>query len=193
MSVETVVDQKGIYFVTFTCYKWIPLLEIADGFIASYRFFDAMKRAGHSLTGYVLMPNHLHCLLQYIPNGKTLNTVIGNGKRFIGYHIIDTLKKRNNLGLLQQLSDAVSLPERKRGKLHELWQPGFDVKACRTEKFLLQKLHYMHDNPITGKWNLAPSRDAYQHSSASYYLRGKHGRYEVVHYEKLLDWENMYQ
>lgn len=192
MSVETVIDQKGIYFVTFTCYKWIPLFQIADGYNACYNFFTAMKLAGHTVTGYVLMPNHLHFLVHYLPEAKSLNTIIGNGKRFIAYHIVDVLKKYGKRAVLHQLSEGVSLYESRRGKLHELWQPSFDVKQCRTEKFLLQKLNYMHDNPISPRWNLAPTQHEYEHSSASYYLRGKQKHFDVAHYENLLDWENMY-
>jgi hypothetical protein len=38
-----------------------------------------------------------------------------------------------------------------------------------TDKFLQQKLDYIHHNPISGKWNLADTFIDYKHSSAGFY------------------------
>jgi len=95
--------------------------------------------------------------------------------------------------LLNLLASAVEQKDSSRGKKHEVWKPGFDVKECRTEKFLLQKLNYIHDNPVKGKWMLAKDNEAYVHSSCLFYFKKKHRFCEVTHYEEVLDWENMYQ
>jgi len=44
--------------------------------------------------------------------------------------------------------------DKKNGKKHEVWKDSFDVKECRTEKFILQKLTYIHNNPWpeSGNW-----------------------------------------
>jgi len=39
--------------------------------------------------------------------------------------------------------------------LHKVFRDSFDAKAIFSEKFLVQKLNYIHHNPITGKWKLA--------------------------------------
>ena len=67
----------------------------------------------------------------------------------------------------------------KRGKLHEVFQPSFDWKECRSARFINQKLNYMYDNPCRGKWNLAGSRVEYVHSSCGFYLTGEQGIYPV--------------
>ena len=90
------------------------------------------------------MPNHVHLLLFFKGDAPSLNTLIGNVKRFIGYEIIKRLQAQNDKKTLCLLSTAVIEAERKRGKLHQLWQGSFDAKECRTEKFILQKLNYMH-------------------------------------------------
>jgi hypothetical protein len=74
-----------------------------------------------------------------------------------------------------------------------VWNPGFDVKECRTEKFLLQKLNYIHDNPVKGKWMLAKDNEGYVHSSCFFYFKKKHILCAVIHYEEVLDCEKMYQ
>jgi len=79
MSVHTKIDKEGIYFITFTCYGWLPLIELSNGFNAVYNFFTALGRQMHTVLAYVIMPNHLYLLLHY-SGGKVLNTVIGSAK-----------------------------------------------------------------------------------------------------------------
>ena len=151
MAIETIVDSKGIYFITFTCHNWLPLIDMADAYQDVYKFFDTIKKDGNDIVGYVIMPNHLHFLINYANTSKKLNMIIGTGKRFLAYDIVKTLKQKQQHQLLDILSLAVEQKDRSRGKKHEVWKAGFDVKMCRTEKFLLQKLNYIHDNPVKGK------------------------------------------
>ena len=154
MSTHTPVKQKAVYFVTFTCFNWIPLIEIAKGYDLVYNFFDVLKANGNEVLGYVIMPNHVHFLVHYTNTKQSLNTNIGNGKRFIGYAIIKRLEEKGEIVLLNQMKEAVTAKDRQRNKIHELWKGTFDIKQCRTEKFILQKLNYIHNNPCSGKWNL---------------------------------------
>jgi putative transposase len=41
------------------------------------------------------------------------------------------------------------------------------------EAFLLQKLNYIHNNPVADKWKLAKLPEEYLHSSASFYFLNK--------------------
>lgn len=77
--------------------------------------------------------------------------------------------------------------ERQRGKQHEIFEPSFDWKDCRSREFILQKLEYMHNNPCKGVWNLAASPIDYAHSSARFYLLGEEGAYPVTHFGLLED------
>ena len=186
MSIHTVIDRPGIYFITFTCYKWLHLIEQTKAYDEVYKFFDILNKNGHPVLGYVIMPNHLHLLLYFEKKKHSLNTVIGNGKRFIGYEIIRRLKIQKDDTLLVTLSDGVDPAERKRNKQHEIWQGTFDVKECRTEAFILQKLNYVHTNPCTDHWRLSSKPHDYEHSSAAYYSFGKQGRVNVKDYQDFL-------
>ena len=53
--------------------------------------------------------------------------------------------------------------------MHEVGQGKFDIKECRTEKFILQKLNYIHNNPCTQRWKLAEKPYEYLHSLARFY------------------------
>jgi REP element-mobilizing transposase RayT len=185
MSIHTPVNQRGVYFVTFTCFNWYPLFEIANAYDLVYNFFDVLKESGNDVLGYVIMPNHVHLLLHYANTKQSLNTIIGNGKRFIGYAIVKRLEEKNETILLNQMKEAVINKDKRRNKKHELWQGTFDVKQCRTEKFILQKLNYIHNNPCSGKWSLCEKSYDYLHTSARFY-DGDKTAYRVKDYLDVL-------
>lgn len=172
MSIHTPTNKRGIYFITFTCFNWLHLFNVSNSYDLVYNWFDVLSSKGHWITGYVIMPNHIHLLLYYSGEGKSLNTIIGNGKRFMAYEIVDRLKDLKEFELLRTLNKAVEQKDRIRGKLHEIWEDSFDIKECRTEKFILQKLNYIHFNPCTDKWKLSERTYDYFHSSASFYELG---------------------
>jgi hypothetical protein len=74
-----------------------------------------------------------------------------------------------------------------KGKLYEIWEDSFDWKECNGDKFIVQKLDYMHNNPCAGKWQLAINAIEYPHSSAKFYLTGEQGLYAVLNFRELND------
>lgn len=190
MPIHTPVTTTGIYFITFTCHRWLSLIEIVNGYDLVYKWFNILSARGHAITGYVIMPNHLHLLLHYVSGRQSLNTIVGNGKRFMAYDIIKRLENQKETRLLTKLGLDVCAADKRRGKKHEVWKDSFDVKSCRTEKFVLQKLNYIHKNPCAGKWKLAASPIDYPHSSASFYISGKTGLYPVRDYLEFLSFNS---
>ncbi|MEO6454462.1 MAG: hypothetical protein ABIN97_10335, partial [Ginsengibacter sp.] len=180
-------ETDGIFFITISCYNWIPLLHITNTYDAVYKWFNYLKEKRHYITGYVVMPNNIHCLIGFSKTEKNINKIIGNSKRFLAYEIIKRLKDAGNILLLKQLSDAVEITERKRGKLHEVFEDSFDIKECLTQKFIKQKLDYIHNNPCSGKWMLADCPQNYLHSSARFYDTGEEGVYPIIHIQELMD------
>jgi REP element-mobilizing transposase RayT len=83
MPVHKQVTNAGIYFITFTNYQWLWLLEKTKGYDLVYKWFDVLSTKQHAINGFVIMPNHLHLLLYYAGGGQSLNTIVGNGKRFM--------------------------------------------------------------------------------------------------------------
>ncbi len=162
------------------------LIEQTNGYDLIYRWFDHLRANNHHIAGYVIMPNHLHAMIDFSKTEKSINKIIGDGKRFIAYDIIQRLKAKKEIALLEKLQKAVTATGSRRGKKHEVWEESFDWKYCETVDFAYQKLVYMHNNPCAGKWNLAKDAMAYEHSSARYYINGKHAGYEVTEVEKIL-------
>jgi REP element-mobilizing transposase RayT len=108
-------NQNSFYFITFTCYKWLQLFDTASADDTVYKWFDHLYKSNIYVTGYVIMPNHIHVLL-YFPNmPKPLTTVVGNAKRFMAYEIIKRLEERKENNLLDLLHGGVKKREAKKG------------------------------------------------------------------------------
>jgi REP element-mobilizing transposase RayT len=188
MPVRTTLPYNdGLYYITLTCYQWLPLIELTKSYDGVYKWFDHLKSKGHYITGYTIMPNHIHALIAFRNCGKSINTIIGNGKRFMAYEIIKRLQKQAQDDLLKKLQIAVERKDRERNKIHEVWEDSFDWKECRSDDFINQKLNYMHNNCCSGKWHLVNSPEEYEHSSARFYLYGEHAAYSVMNYMELND------
>jgi REP element-mobilizing transposase RayT len=188
MAVRTTHDQlaNSIYFVTFTCYKWMHLIEKTNTYYTVYKWFDKLYEKKINVTGYVIMPNHVHVLIHFPEMPKSLNTIIGNAKRFMAYEIIRRLEAAKENELLDTLHAAVSKRERKKGQIHKVFEDSFEAKECYSKEFIYQKLNYIHHNPISGKWNLVNDFTDYIHSSASFYENGIKKYKHLVHINDLL-------
>lgn len=184
---QTIPFSFGTFFITFTCHNWLTLIEKVNGHDLVYNWFDHLKSKGHYINGYVIMPNHIHALISFIETDQSINTIIGNGKRFMAYEIIKRLTEAGEVDLLNQLALAVEQKRRERNKRHEVWELSFDWKECRNQKFIDQKLNYIHNNPYSKKWNLCSNPSEYIHSSAKYYIAGEQGIYPVTNIAEMQD------
>lgn len=171
--------QEGLFFITITCYRWLPLFSLTNGYNLVYKWFDFLVANGNEINAYVIMPNHLHGIFYLKSSNYSINTLIGQGKRIVGRQLVDRLKVLDQENIIRILKRGVNKSDQKRGKIHEIWEGTFDWKHCFSKKFTLQKLNYIHANPCKGKWNLAKDITEYPHSSAKYYYTGVHASYPV--------------
>jgi putative transposase len=187
MSVRTQHgSEPTLYYITFTCYNWLYLFSITNGYDLIYKWFNHLQNTEQiKVTAFVIMPNHVHAILFFPTNGYNLNTIISNAKRFSAYEIINRLKQSNENKILQQLEDGLSAREKKKGQLHKVFKDSFDAKPIYLRPFLLQKIQYIHLNPLRGKWKLVEDWREYEHSSASFYELNKVMHYQPLHYDEL--------
>ena len=184
MSVKTQHDTEySFWFITFTCMEWKPLFEATQSYHLAYKWFQYLRdKQLAEVISYVVMPNHLHAILNLSQQTTAINTLVGNGKRFMAYEIVKKLKEKGDLQLLAELESAVSEREKKKGQKHKVFKDSFDCKAIFTEKFMLQKMSYIHHNPVSGKWRLVDDYTDYEHSSASFYELGIVKHFEPKHF-----------
>jgi putative transposase len=175
-----------LWFVTFTCFNWLNLFELTKSYDIVYKWFYKMREKEIAeVVSYVIMPNHLHIILQISNNENSLNTIISNGKRFIAYEIIKRIKANENKSLQLKLSLSLSDREKKKGQKHKVFIESFDSKAIYSNKFLHQKMDYIHHNPVNKKWHLVEDHLNYEHSSASYYMIGIVKHFEPMHFKNI--------
>src|SRR6187402_3851402 len=175
-------DNFPMYFCSFTCHRWLNLFEITNSYDCVYKWFEYLKSKNINVIGYVIMPNHLHCILYFQEIPFDLNKVIANAKRFMAYEIIKRLERLNREDILSRLIEDITEIESQKGQKHKAFEPSFDAKPIFTEHFLQQKVDYIHFNPVRGKWNLVEDFTCYEHSSASFYERDEVFHFKPIHY-----------
>lgn len=185
MSVKTNHNlAEPCWFLTFTCYKWLPLFELTNSYDLVYNGLEFIsKRPQVQTLAFVIMPNHVHLLLYLEDITVDLNKMVSNGKRFMAYELIKRLNEQQRNDILLILRDGCSEIEKRKGQKHRAFEPSFDAKPVFNDKFLNQKLDYIHHNPVMGKWSLCSEFTDYPHSSAAFYLDDKpHGYLNIMDY-----------
>ena len=157
------------YFVTFSCYKWLPLLEKVSIHTYFKSWTDQLIKKGAHICGFVIMPNHFHLLVFVEETCQDFNHVIGEGKRFMAYEIVKRLKKQNDNGVLTVLEKGVQQKEALKGKKHQVFRLSFDAKIVEGNNQIYTVLDYIHHNPVSKKWSLVKDFIDYPYSSARFY------------------------
>ena len=158
-----------LHFITFTCYRRLPLLRsvrVRNVFVQILG--EVRDRYGFCLVGYVVMPEHIHLLISEPAKG-TPSTVVQVLKQRVSRRL--RRKKRKPTGQLNLnfASGDDSLPR--------FWQRRFYDFNVWSLKKRVEKLHYMHMNPLKRKLVDHP-RD-WPWSSFSFYSNPKHGLIRV--------------
>jgi putative transposase len=164
------------YFITFSFYEKKNVFVEEKYFQLIYKWFDYIKeRYGNKVRAYVIMPNHVHALIYITDKSPDLSVLIMNAKRFMAYEIVKYLETDGKSELLNFF--AINARTADRAK-HRIFSDRFDSQIIQSEKFYLQKLNYIHYNPLQEHWQLVKNPEDYLHSSASNYILGR-GAYDV--------------
>lgn len=115
--------------------------------------------------GFVIMPNHLHLIWELLerngmekPNASLM--------KFTSHRIQADLRKHHREVLeIFKVEDNLS-------REYHFWQREGWPMVLYTPKVIFQKLDYIHNNPVQGKWMLSDSPVDYKYSSAKFYETG---------------------
>jgi putative transposase len=152
-----------IYFFTATIHKWLPLLTQENN---QQLIIDYLKKLCHegylTIYGFVLMPNHVHIIWQQNKlNGK--ETPQGSFLKYTAHEFLKKLKTSAQ-SHLYEVNAA--------NKKHEIWQRDSLSVEIYSRAVAIQKLLYIHFNPVSGKWQLSNDDLGYYYSSARFYETG---------------------
>lgn len=174
--------EKGVfYFITFTCFRWLPLLEETKIYDYLHFWYDKIREKGYILNGFVIMPNHFHFIVFATLDSKDLSRTMGEAKRFLAYEIVKRLKKNQNTQTLNLLSSGVQIKEKTKGKKHQVFRLSFDAKVVDISG-IDRVLDYVHQNPVSGKWTLSEDFVDYPYSSVAFYEKGEKSFYQIEYY-----------
>ncbi len=138
-----IYNNQQPHFLTMTVVDWIPLFtnyEIVSLLFESLRFVQKERQV--ILYAYVIMENHLHL----IASAEELSKTMKEFKSFTARTIIDYLEERKSVLLLEKLRSAKL--NHKTGSEYQLWQEGSHPEEIYSEKMLIQKIEYIHNNPV---------------------------------------------
>jgi putative transposase len=138
-------QTRNLHFVTFSCYHRQPLLRA----LQSRNLFEAaLERAriryGLFVTGYVVMPEHAHLLVSE-PEQGTLAQALQAMKQSVARRLI--------------------------GEGEHFWQARYYDFNVWSEAKRIEKLRYMHRNPVTR--GLVSRPEDWAWSSFRHYLNGE--------------------
>jgi len=146
-------QQTGdVHFITFSCYRREPLLGSAQ---ARDTFVFTLERVrlwyGFYVTGFVVMPEHVHLLLSE--------------------------PERSNLAVALQMLKQIVSQKLKKCATTSFWQPRYYDFNVYSEEKLIEKLDYMHRNPV--QRGLVTHPEDWRWSSARHYATGEEGVVEI--------------
>ena len=145
-------NQRCLHFITFSCYHRMPLLDTPP---AKQTFERELERVrvwyGCYITGYVVMPEHVHLLISE-PERSKPSIVIQ---------------------MLKQITSQQLRPK----DLPHFWQVRYYDFPVWTEAKRVEKLRYMHRNPV--KRGLVSAPEEWPWSSFRHYATGEMGTVEI--------------
>ena len=167
-----VYDEAYPHFLTCTVVDWLPIFSrpsAAEVILDSWRFLQQENRL--ELFAYVILENHIH----FIAKGKNLPKQVANFKSFTARKLIDLLQQTGAESLLKQL--AYRKAAHKADRDYQLWQEGSQPKEISNDAMKVQKVDYIHFNPV--KRGYVDDSVHWRYSSARNYA-GMEGLIEVT-------------
>jgi putative transposase len=156
-----------LHSITCSCYRRLPLFASARAKNLFVKVLGEVRdRYGFALVGYVVMPEHIHLLISEPAKG-TPSTVLQVLKQRVSRRIRRKPRRRTSAAQLSLGFDRAdhSLPQ--------FWQPRFYDFNLWSQKKFVEKLHYMHLNPV--KRRLVSHPNDWPWSSFSFYARKENG------------------
>jgi len=158
--------QRQLHFVTFSCYRRMPLL----GTVLARNLFvkelgQVRREYGFLLAGYVVMPNHVHLLISE-PKKSNVSRVLQVLKQRVSRAMRGKKRRASSAQLSLKFGDAMKEDRR-------FWQRRFYDFNVWSDAKRKEKLHYIHANPVMERLVKHPRE--WPWSSFSFYANDEPG------------------
>ncbi len=154
-----------LHFITTSCFQRRPLLGAARNRDLFLQVLEQLRRRyGFVVKGYVVMPEHVHLLISE-PQRGTPSTVMQALKQSFARRLLRHLRAR--VSPRQATLWNTALEE------GHIWQRRFYDFVVFTDRKRIEKMRYMHRNPVTRGLVLEPQQ--WRWSSFRYYAYNEAG------------------
>lgn len=168
-------ESEYPYFISSTLLEELPLFSkpsIAKVLLEQLSYLQQQQEV--QVFAYVVMSNHFHAIVQ----GNDLSEKLRLNKAWSARRILDTLQRDGHTRWLQQLKRKKH--GHKKYRTHQVWQEGFHPIQLFSHQMILQKIEYIHYNPVKAGYVDDPAD--WRCSSARNYC-GLPGLIDVTLYE----------
>jgi putative transposase len=162
-----ITAPKELHFITCSCYHrqpWLASPQRRDLFLAVFE--EVRQRYRFVVVGYVVMPDHIHLLISEPEKGDP-SRVMQAIKQGFSRRVLKAVRKRRVAA--QQELFAV-------GSEH-VWQRRFYDFNVWTARKRIEKLRYMHRNPVAR--GLVQEPEQWPWSSYRSYAFGEEGAVRI--------------
>ena len=169
---QPIITEYPAYF-TATNLEWKKLLQAdkyKDIVISSMKFLVKDKRV--KIFSFVIMDNHIHLIWQMLPDNDP-EAVQRDFLKYTAQRIKKDLQKNNPSLLAQFKVDA-------KDREYQLWERNALSVELRNHPVFIQKLEYIHWNPV--KAGMCKLPEEYKYSSALFYETGIDNWGFLTHY-----------
>ncbi|HSV61718.1 MAG TPA: transposase, partial [Chthoniobacterales bacterium] len=136
-------NENAAHFITSTVIERMPIFTTAaccDILVHSFEYCREHK--GLRIHAWVILDNHFHAIV----SGPRLPQIVADLKKFTAHELLGQLKLEGREWLLNQLSYFRAA--HKSASSHQIWQEGVHPQSITNDEVMLQKLEYLHNNPV---------------------------------------------
>ena len=176
-------DPDHLHFITTTAVNRAHIFRravVKRILVDTLHFVSVIN--GVSLYAFVVMPNHIHAIVQ-CPQDFPPKDWARAFKAGASQLVVRLYQVEHNESALDFLAATVTRPDKQK---YKVWEDGYLPKSIVTPDFLVQKLTYVHNNPVQPHWHLVDVPEAYVWLSARFYLENEPCIIPVQDVRKLL-------
>ena len=160
-----------MYFLTMTTVGWIDIFtrqNCKDVLVESLRF--CQKNKGLRIYSYVIMSNHIHCIVQ-AEEPFLLSDIIRDFKKYSSSQLVKVLSEKTEsrkdwIFIVLKYHAQNNINNSK----HQLRQQNNHPIELFSPSVIAQKMEYIHNNPVRA--GIVNEPNHYIYSSASNYFQG---------------------
>ena len=162
-----ITDQEALYYLTLQIVNWVDIFTrkaYKDIIIENLKY--CQKNKGLEIYAYVIMSNHIHLLAR--ASQGNLSDILRDFKSYTSKVILKKIQEVNESRKVWMLNQfAFAAKKHSRNTNYQLWTHENHAELIYSNKFIEQKLDYIHNNPV--KNGIVTKPEDYLYSSARNY------------------------